>query len=144
MGSLSFPKAPKLFFFSSPGRISCVWRADPVRSLWLFGAEAGFPPLAFPQSKEGENPHSNTGNPSDLLGGIFFSSSFSFPKSSHQSNGVSLSPSNSLNRGGSSTSFRWHACVQQTQHCALWLRCVLFRPSLVATLSPLDIALCPS
>lgn len=42
-------------------------------------------------------------------------------------------PTTSLGLG--SASFRWRACVRQTQHSQFWRRCVLFRPPLVATLS---------
>lgn len=59
-------------------------------------------------------------------------------KSSHKRYYLLIS-TNSL--GLDSTSFRWHACVQQTQHCALWLWCVLFRPPLVASLFPPDVTL---
>lgn len=63
----------KLFFF--PGRISCVWRGDPVRSLWLFGAEAGFPPLAFPPEQSRKSPEQWRKPLAYVLGGIVKNSS---------------------------------------------------------------------
>lgn len=123
-----FQKLPNFFFFF-PGRISCVWRGDPVRSLWLFGAEAGFPPLAFPPSEQRSKKI-----PRAIKGTPWISLRWDCPnkKTPHKRHYLLISANSS---GLGSASFRWHACVQQTQHCALWLWCVLFRPPLVASLS---------
>lgn len=98
---LSFPKVLKLFF-SFPGRISCVWRRDSVKSLCLFGAETGFPPLAFPWRRKSTEQRWNCP--------LQFRSSEEKNKTKEKR----LLIWSRLSGIGSSSS-RWHACVQQTQ-----------------------------
>lgn len=125
-----FQKLPNFFF--SQAVFPAFGEETQFRSLWLFGAEAGFPPLAFPESTGGgENPPEQHRKP-------FGSPRWNDQNPLHELRCLLISSSSvALD----SASFRWHACVQQTQHCALWLWCVLFRPSRVATLSPPPICL---
>ena len=125
LGPSLVSKSCQTFLPSFPGRISCVGRADPV--LWLFGAGAGFPALAFPQSREVENPPERCRRAlGHVLDRIVWKRK---PRAHEQQRCLRVSASASALW---SAGFRWHAWVQQTQHCALW--CVLFRPPLVATL----------
>ena len=58
-------KRSQTFFFSQA--VFPAFGEETQLGLWLFGAEAGFPPLAFPpKSKEVENPQSNKGNQLDM------------------------------------------------------------------------------
>lgn len=108
-----FPKAPKLF---SQAVFPAFGEATQLGDL-ISGAEAGFPPLAFPH---------NTGVQSTKTPG---SRLLHWVTKAASQTALSLYL-HSNSSGLDSTSFRWHACVQQIQHFALWLWCVLFRPPL--------------
>lgn len=59
-GSRALQQLPNfgVLFPSFQGRVSCVMRS--VRRLCSFGDKAGFPPLTFPHSKDGDEPPSRS------------------------------------------------------------------------------------